>query len=128
MIVYELPLPPSTNNLFSSNNGKRYVGGKYKEWRKQADALVMSQGKLRTIEGPVAICIVIRDGAGGDLDNRCKAVLDYLVHHKIIEDDNGKIVRSIYLTFGQVDGARVEICRPEVKPDWIQRRGAGRAA
>lgn len=118
MIMYELPLPPSVNNLFSSNNGRRFVGAKYKEWRRQADKFLMAQGKLRTMQGPVSIGIVIRDEGTGDLDNRCKAILDFLVHHQIIEDDNRKIVREISLKWGDVDGAVVQIFRPS---DWTVR-------
>lgn len=140
MIVYELPLPPSVNAMFANrgvkgafNVGKESVGigrapapqrgrtitGDYKSWRRQANAQLMTQCPLKTVLGPVDIRITITERACGDLDNRCKAILDFIVHHKIIEDDCRSIVRSIFLQWGDVEGARVEIAKVG---DWIARK------
>lgn len=128
MIVYDLPLPPSTNNLFSTGLGrKRYVSAKYNTWRKDADRFLMAQGRLEVISGPVQVRITIRDDVHRDLDNCCKAILDFLVSHGIIEDDRREIVRSIFLTWGKVSGARVEICRYG-DAEWVVRRNLARAA
>lgn len=121
MIVYDLPLPPSVNAMFASRGVKgaakeavkarrgRVKTGAYHSWSKQAGLAVMCQGPLKTHSGACHIRIVVSDRACGDLDNRCKAVLDFLVHHKIIKNDDKTIVRKILLEWGPVDGARVEI-------------------
>jgi Holliday junction resolvase RusA-like endonuclease len=122
MIIYELPIPPSTNNLFptQSSSNRRYVSREYRQWRGDAGRMMMAQGPLKTLSGPVIVAITIRDEGPGDLDNRCKAILDFLVHHGVIEDDNRKIVRAINLSWGEVEGARVEI---SAAPEFVTRRG-----
>lgn len=115
MIIYELPLPPSVNAMFANRSvGKQRARGRirteaYRKWREQAGLHILCQGPLRKMAGSVNLRITISDGASGDIDNRCKAVLDFLVHHGIIEGDHKKIVRKILLEWGDVEGARVEI-------------------
>lgn len=134
VIIYQLPLPPSVNAMFANvmpfknAKGKTKVTGRvktdaYRAWRRQAGLHVVCQGPLRKISGPVAIRIIISDQACGDLDNRCKAILDFLVHHKIIEDDKKDIVRKILLEWGDVEGAQVEISE---QVDWTGRRNLAR--
>lgn len=122
MIIYQLPMPPSVNAMFANRAGNgrgRITTRKYNEWRRQAGLQIMGQGPLRKISGPVAIRLIISDSTRGDIDNRCKAVLDLLVSHKIIEDDSKRIVRKILLEWGDVEGAQVEISE---QPDWTERR------
>ena len=109
MIVYELPLPPSTNRLHFGKGEDAHRRGNYNTWRKVADRALMAQGRLKVHCGPCFITITIAESARGDLDNRCKSTLDYLVHHGIIEADDKRIVREIRLKWGDVPGARVEI-------------------
>lgn len=142
MLIYSLPLPPSVNAMFANRgvNGVfgeakksgrigqqrqrgRIVTSAYRAWRHQAGMHLLVQGPLRKIAGPVAVRIIISDKACGDLDNRCKAVLDLLVHHEIIEDDCRSIVRKILLEWGDVEGAQVEITE---QPDWTERRNVAK--
>lgn len=111
MIVFDLPLPPSTNRLHFGKGEDAHRRGNYNTWRKRADQMLLAQGRLKVHCGPCKITITINEKAQGDLDNRCKSTLDYLVHHGIIENDNKRIVRRIELQWGPVEGARVEIDR-----------------
>ena len=96
---------------------------KYDRWRENADRFVLAQGRLKTHVGPCRIHIIIRATARLDLDNAIKPLLDYLVHHKIIENDDKSIVRSIYAEWGDVSGARIEIAPIQQTDAWVQRRG-----
>jgi Holliday junction resolvase RusA-like endonuclease len=144
MISYDLPLPPSVNSMFANRGVKgafdearkanrigqarpagRVKTASYREWRRQAGLHLLMQGPLQRIAGPVCIHVTITDRACGDLDNRLKAVLDLLVKHQIIEDDKKDIVRSIYMEWGDVSGARIEITPAT---DWVTRKNLAQVA
>lgn len=113
-IRFDLPRPPSTNNLFPTQRSsyRRYVGKEYRQWRGDAGRLFLAQGGAPRIKGPVNVKIIIQDEGTGDLDNRLKAVLDFCVHHQIIEDDSRKIVRAISLAWSETkEGCTIEIER-----------------
>lgn len=113
-MILVLPRPPSVNNLFvtvkSLGAPLRVRGKPYREWVKLADGMLWGQ-HLEYFQGPVRITILVEDKGQGDLDNFCKATLDFLVRHNIIEDDCRKIVRSITMKWADIEGARVEVCR-----------------
>ena len=46
-----------------------------------------------------------------DLDNRCKATIDLLVAHRVIESEDCNIVREIIVALGdgEAAGARIEV-------------------
>jgi len=109
MITFDLPLPPSVNRL-------RRVDFKYakllKAWQAQADNLVYVQkrGPLKQLGVPVEIHIVLRDQKRGDLDNFCKALVDYCVYLRLIPDDKPFWVRRIVMEFGEApEGARITL-------------------
>lgn len=91
MIRYELPFPPSVNNLFinSRKTGGRFPSPQYKEWRKAAGQAVLVQGR-KHIRGKVNIAIGIMrpDRRRRDISNLMKAVEDLLVEMQVIEDDS----------------------------------------
>ncbi len=90
--AFLLPWPPSVNTR------ERYPTRSYLEWVDDAGAAIIAQD-VCTTTGTVEIEIEL--GAPSkrkwDLDNRAKAVLDLLVLHGIIEDDNSKILRRLTL-------------------------------
>lgn len=91
MIRYELPFPPSVNNLFvNSPNGKgRFPSQQYKAWRKEASEMILAQGR-RQMRGMVnlSIGIVKPNRRKRDISNLIKAVEDVLVEMGVIEDDS----------------------------------------
>lgn len=97
-----LPWPPSANNLFV-NLGKRRVPSRdYAAWRKEAGWTLQAQRPPK-FRGPVAIGIELHapHARRYDLDNKSKALLDLLVIHEVIPDDNSDRVRE--LTVKRVD-------------------------
>lgn len=92
-----LPFPPSTNNLFV-NAGKRgrVRSSRYDLWLKEAGWELQAQRPPK-IKGRVAVTIALCpiDKRRRDADNGCKAILDLLVKHQVIEADDSRIVRSI---------------------------------
>jgi Holliday junction resolvase RusA-like endonuclease len=85
--MIELPLPPSTNNLFINLPGKgRVRSGAYKAWERQASAsLTFASWDMPT--KPYTVTIRLNMDHRGDIDNRVKAVLDLLVRHGVLEGD-----------------------------------------
>jgi Holliday junction resolvase RusA-like endonuclease len=106
-----LPFPPSVNNLFVNARGderSRPISAKYRKWRKRATQAMWGQS-LQFFEVPVALSMVFEDNGRSDLDNLQKAVIDHLVHHKLIVDDSRPWVREIHLCWGDVKGVEVEV-------------------
>ena len=89
--------PPSTNNLFLNVPGRGRVPSKeYSHWRQQAGWELKAQrpGKFKT---PVEITVELNPPTkrAFDPDGKLKAVIDLLVTHEIIADDNFNFVRSV---------------------------------
>lgn len=87
VIAITLPLPPSTNNLFSNGMRGRYPTEKYKQWRMAAGRVLQEQTAGQIILGPWSCSISVPPKMRGDIDNRAKAILDLLVSHGIVGDD-----------------------------------------
>lgn len=89
MIRYELPYPPSTNNLFFNTGHGRAKTDGYKAWREAAGYAIIEQGRKRQ-PGPVslALALVRPDKRKRDLSNSIKSVEDLLVQLGVIEDDS----------------------------------------
>lgn len=96
--VLDLPYPPSINRIWRSNprastNGKQvYIAPAYRDWKNQASlALLQKRGwMMRRIKGPFSVDLALCPPKGhprGDLDNRIKAVLDFLQNATVIEND-----------------------------------------
>lgn len=95
-IVVDLPYPPSVNKIWRSTaaiSSKRvYLAPSYVLWKTHADALLMSERgwTKKRLAGPFEIEIDLCCPAKhprGDLDNRIKAVLDYLQRAEIVSND-----------------------------------------
>jgi len=106
---FTIPMPPPLNSLFANIPGKgRIKSARYRAWIKEA-GWILTAGRHGRILGPVSIDIILQDGMRGDTDGRPKAILDLAVRHGLIEDDAGKFIRSLSITFGNVVGAKVII-------------------
>ncbi|OZI56754.1 RusA family crossover junction endodeoxyribonuclease [Bordetella genomosp. 4] len=94
MTVIELPFPPSVNSYWRSPNsgklaGRTLISEKGRVYR--ADVLeVAARYRVPMIRGRVAVTIdaFMPDRRRRDLDNMLKALLDGLVHARVIEDDS----------------------------------------
>jgi Holliday junction resolvase RusA-like endonuclease len=96
--VVDLPYPPSINRIWRSNprastTGKQvYIAPSYRSWKDQASlALLQKRGWImRRIKGSFSVELALCPPKGhprGDLDNRIKAVLDFLQQATVIEND-----------------------------------------
>jgi Holliday junction resolvase RusA-like endonuclease len=94
--VIDLPYPPSVNKLWratSAISSKRvYLAPSYVTWKAEADALLMATRGWtnRRVMGPFSINIDLcapPKHPRGDLDNRIKAVLDFLQRVSLIHND-----------------------------------------
>lgn len=111
-MLFTLPVPPSTNNLFATGNGgSRFPTLKYWNWQHEADMEILAQRSGQPkIVGPVHISITVPfSGGKSDLDNRIKAVNDALVRMGIIEDDNDAVVAQITVRAAQCAKCTVEV-------------------
>lgn len=95
-VVVDLPYPPSVNRLWraTAEHGEQsvYLAPTYVSWKKAADALLLTYRGWRqpTIKGAFSIDIGLSPPKGhkrGDIDNRVKAVLDFIQRVSIIEND-----------------------------------------
>ena len=95
-VVIDLPYPPSVNRLWRSTAAEKnrvYLSPSYVKWKGAADALLLgSRGwRAKKITGAfhidISLCPTSQGHPRGDLDNRIKAVLDYLQRIEIIAND-----------------------------------------
>ncbi len=94
-VFIELPAPPSVNHLFKNKrSGGRSETFVYSDWKAQVAWRMQHQFGLQDkrpvlFGGEVVVLIgVERSNARADIDNLTKALLDALVRHRIIIDDN----------------------------------------
>lgn len=93
-----LPWPPSTNNLFVTVAGhkKRVTSPDYAKWQREAGWTLQAQRPPKfTVPVTIGIELCPTHNRRFDLDNRNKAVLDLLVTHGVIADDNSNLVREV---------------------------------
>lgn len=122
-LLIEMPLPPTTNNLFINIKRGRIISPDYREWK--ADVLKYLKGVGAVRQYPVAITCIIVDGTGwrsnSDVANREKAAVDALVENHILEGDSCKYVRSVQSVLLEMeDAAEVRFyvhIKPFVQPD-----------
>lgn len=112
-VVIELPMPPSTNNLFF--NGKpgrgRIKTVEYQDWLKEAGTLLAMQRPPK-IKGKVRLLIEVAEPKTArrqDVANREKGGIDLLVSMGVIEGDDQRFVREITLRWAPVEGIRITI-------------------
>jgi Holliday junction resolvase RusA-like endonuclease len=89
MKIFNLPLPPSTNNLFFNVGNRRAPSNAYVAWTKHAGHELMSQrNSSNNIVGAYELLISVSKKCRGDIDNRIKAISDLLVKHGLVQDDS----------------------------------------
>ncbi len=110
MMYLELPWPPTTNNLFANaaRGRGRFPTKSYKAWRERAAVAIRRQAPV-PIKGAVMVNIQLGrpDRRPRDIDNYCKAPLDALVQHGLIEDDSK--VQALSISWGRAPGATVRV-------------------
>jgi Holliday junction resolvase RusA-like endonuclease len=111
-LSFILPFPPSSNNLFVNGKKGRFRSPRYEAWITQAGGEIMRQRPAK-YSGPVNLIYEFQEGFDNrkrDLGNLEKATTDILVLHRIIEADDGSIVRKISLAWNPtIEGVRVLI-------------------
>jgi Holliday junction resolvase RusA-like endonuclease len=110
-ITVDLPMPPTTNNLFSSDGKRRFRSEKYEAWIRQA-SLVLLNARLPQVAGKVSVLIEVEEPKTRrrqDVANREKATVDLLVHHGVIEGDDQFCVREVTMRWADVAGVRVTV-------------------
>jgi Holliday junction resolvase RusA-like endonuclease len=108
-IVLDLPVPPSVNRTRKVDWRARSATAR---WLAQADALVMSQGRLPpAIIGPWEMSITMSESLWRiDPDNGLKCLIDFFRRISLIENDSPRFARRIVLQWGDApEGVRVEI-------------------
>jgi Holliday junction resolvase RusA-like endonuclease len=113
----ELPIPPSTNNLFATYRGRRIKSREYLAWIKEADLMLLMQ-RVKPVPSPVSITIRITGGEGWtkgrDISNSIKAVEDLLKMAHVIENDNCNHVLSVKAEYHEPNGGKAA-CAVEVE-------------
>jgi crossover junction endodeoxyribonuclease RusA len=112
MSIYELPLPPTTNNLyFNLPKGGRAKTSQYTAWITEAGWEIARQRRANNAKKftvPVSLLYEVKK-TRRDLGNTEKAVSDLLVRQGVIEDDGPQYVSEIVLRWADVSGVRVTI-------------------
>lgn len=94
---FDLPFPPSVNNLFSQTKaGRRYPSKRYRTWRRAAE-WQLTAARVGKIDGPVSLVVELapHDRRSRDADNFLKAVLDLLVANLVLEGDSQRYVHKV---------------------------------
>lgn len=93
-MTFDLPMPPSANNLFTAIQVGRktrwIIKRGYKAWREEAGEALMRQYAsygAPAIHKPVDLRIQLNLDHKGDIANREKAITDLLVEHLDMPDD-----------------------------------------
>lgn len=106
-----LPFPPSVNSMYVNGGFRgRSKAPAYKSWSAIA-GYALNQQRPGRFEGPVHIAYTFGKKKGRfDLSNFIKPIDDLLVHHKIIPDDNSKVI--VAFSVGQdpeIEGVLVHV-------------------
>src|SRR5690348_6224075 len=90
-IVLNLPMPPSTNELWRSHRGRVHISAVYKAWIAEAGLtwLLQKKDQPKRLPGNFKAVLVLNQEQRGmkDCDNRSKAALDFCKTHGLIFDD-----------------------------------------
>lgn len=110
-LYLELPMPPTTNNLFASAGKRRFRSAEYEAWIKEAGHRLNIQ-RPPLMAGKVMLLLEVEEPKTAhrqDVANREKAVVDLLVKHRVIQGDDQRFVRQITLRWADVAGVRVTV-------------------
>jgi len=119
-IVLDLPYPPSVNRLWRSSakdgTGKVYLSPSYVKWKASADVMLMAHRgwTMKRITGFFSADIALCPPKGqqrGDIDNRIKALLDFLQRTTVIVNDKHCQLVCAYWVEREMapEGARVTV-------------------
>jgi crossover junction endodeoxyribonuclease RusA len=112
-MVIDLSMPPSVNSIwrYSRARKKPYLAERYQTWKRDADNRFLANRKAwRSIKGPFKATVVFAKEKRGrsDLDNRVKALMDWLQRAAIIENDS--LCESLSVSWGYApEGCRVKL-------------------
>lgn len=100
-VTIELPMPPSTNNLFFNTARGRHITKAYKDWKVEAGWAILEQKPTCFHSAdvyPVSVTIHVYGGKGlsctRDGDNCFKAPIDLLKTQDILLDDTFQYVQE----------------------------------
>lgn len=112
-MILSLPLPPSSNSLFANVPRRgRVRTTAYKNWIDDADDyFLMQRRNVVPIGGPYAVSIRVPFKMRGDIDNRAKPLLDWLVSRELTADD--KHLHRLTIERGDTIGPKM--CEIEVR-------------
>lgn len=110
--AFSVSMPPSSNNMFATYNGRRIISREYKAWRALEEANLAIQWRRcgsPAFERHLWLTIHLGLNYKGDIDNRVKPLLDLL--GKAIPDfPNDRWIDRITVDRSPgLDGARVLI-------------------
>ena len=91
--VFEMPVPPSLNNIYKNAGRIRVKTRGYIAWKASAVVAVERQ-HIEPFTCPVVVDISVPERRG-DIDNRAKPVLDVMTAAGVITDDSNKWVREV---------------------------------
>lgn len=114
-IVFDCPIPPSTNKVRRVDWASRPI---IKKWYEQTDKLfLLNKQRLRKnfIAGRYQITITLDENKLRiDPGNTEKSLHDLMKRYGLIMDDSKKYCRGIHIVFGEApEGARVTITPSE---------------
>jgi hypothetical protein len=110
-MTFDLPMPPSVNNMYATFNGRRIPSREFKAWKLAAGAALGSQYAAMgspALHRPVALSIRLGLNYRGDISNRIKAVEDLLVD--TLEMPNDRYIDRVLVERDQsIEGAVVTV-------------------
>jgi len=113
-MTFDLPMPPSVNNMYATFNGRRIPSREFKAWKIAAADTLGSQYAAMgspSVHKPVALSIRLGLNYRGDISNRIKAVEDLLVD--TLDMPNDRYIERILVERDQsIEGAVVTIDGP----------------
>jgi Endodeoxyribonuclease RusA len=112
ILVANLPLPPSANNLFATYNGRRIISRAYKAWKKLAGPILLEQweeAQKPDIGKPYAVHIELNVNHQSDIANREKAITDLLVSTIPGFPGDQWVDRMLIVRNRDIEAARVEV-------------------
>lgn len=116
MLRLKLPVPPSTNNAYANRKTGKGFGrvktAAHRRWLANADAHYILQ-KLHWVDRvnvPYTCSILYPRSMVGDIDGRCKLLLDFMVSRDLTLDD--RYCRRLLLDHGDWEE---DICWIEVE-------------
>lgn len=118
VLAVSLPMPPSSNNMFATFNGRRIISREYKAWRAGVKTVInaawLQQGKPK-FEPHLSLTIHLGLNYRGDISNRIKAIEDALGNSIPGFPDDRYIDKIDIERTPGIDGARILI-QQSVKP------------